>query len=171
MLLPDAPEVALAEVGAEERAGLEEQAGRVPTAEVVRMIESLGATISRAKRGGDPKLELELTFLKLARDYEQPPVEAFMARLEALERVVTNGGTNAAAPTPASRPEPSVTRTKVSTLSLRGVGRKRLGSSPAALLQLSKSRISWSSRRSTNLTWQSGLSWRAVSTCSSPRPT
>ena len=108
MLLPDAPEVALAEVGAEERAGLEEQAGRVPTAEVVRMIEALGATISRAKRGGDPKLELELTFLKLARDYEEPPVEALMARLEALERVVANGGTNAAiAPPPASRPEPA----------------------------------------------------------------
>jgi DNA polymerase-3 subunit gamma/tau len=108
MLLPDAPEIALAEVGAEERAGLEEQAGRVPTAEVVRMIESLGATISRAKRGGDPKLELELTFLKLARDYEEPPVEAFMSRLEALERVVANGGTNAViARTPASRPEPA----------------------------------------------------------------
>src|SRR5215207_6711719 len=107
MLLPDAPEVALAEVGAEERAGLEEKAGRIPTAEVVRMIEILGDTISRAKRGGDPKLELELTFLKLARDYEVPPVEAFMARLDALERVVTNGGTNAVtAPTPASRPEP-----------------------------------------------------------------
>jgi DNA polymerase III subunit gamma/tau len=111
MLLPDAPEVALAEVGAEERAGLEEQAGRVPTAEVVRMIESLGATISRAKRGGDPKLELELTFLKLARDYEEPPVEAFMSRLEALERVVANGGTNAAVP--ASPPEPSATRAEV----------------------------------------------------------
>jgi DNA polymerase-3 subunit gamma/tau len=107
MLLPDAPEVALAEVGAEERAGLEEQAGRVPTAQVVRMIESLGATISRAKRGGDPKLELELTFLKLARDYEEPPVEAIMARLEALEKAVKNGATNAAVP-PASRTEPAV---------------------------------------------------------------
>jgi DNA polymerase III subunit gamma/tau len=115
MLLPDAPEVALAEVGAEERAGLEEQADRVPTAEVVRMIESLGATISRAKRGGDPKLELELTFLKLTRDYEEPPVEAFMARLEALEKAVTNGGTNAVtAPAPASRPESSVTKTEAS---------------------------------------------------------
>ena len=128
MLLPDAPEVALAEVGAEERAGLEEQAGRVPTAEVVRMIESLGATISRAKRGGDPKLELELTFLKLARDYREPPVEAFMARLEALEKVVTNGGANAVtAPTPASRPEPSVTRTEVPTP-------EKAGDEPVALV-------------------------------------
>jgi DNA polymerase-3 subunit gamma/tau len=113
MLLPDAPEVALAEVGAEERAGLEEQADRVPTAQVVRMIESLGATISRAKRGGDPKLELELTFLKLARDYEEPPVEAFMARLEALEKAVKNGGTAAFVP-PTSRTEPSVTKTEAS---------------------------------------------------------
>ena len=115
MLLPDAPEVALAEVGTGERAGLEEQAGRVPTAEVVRMIEALGATISRAKRGGDPKLELELTFLKLARDYEEPPVEALLARLEALEEAVTNGGANAVtAPTPASWQGPSVTKTEVS---------------------------------------------------------
>ena len=61
MLLPHAPEVALAEVGNEERAGLEEQASRIPTAEVVREIEALGDALSRAKRGGDPKMELELT--------------------------------------------------------------------------------------------------------------
>src|SRR5215211_5557257 len=42
MLLPYAPEVALAEVGAEERPQLEEQANVVPTAGVVRLIEALG---------------------------------------------------------------------------------------------------------------------------------
>src|ERR687895_703341 len=42
MLLPHAPEVALAGVGAEERAPLEEQANAVPTAEVVRLVEALG---------------------------------------------------------------------------------------------------------------------------------
>jgi DNA polymerase-3 subunit gamma/tau len=91
MLLPHAPEIALAEVGAEERAGLEEQASRIPTAEVVRMIESLGDSLSRTKRGGDPKLELELTFLKLARDYTEPSVDALMGRLEELEKALANG--------------------------------------------------------------------------------
>ena len=60
MLLPHAPEVALAGVGAEERAPLEEQANAVPTAEVVRLVEALGDSLGRIRRGGDPKLELEL---------------------------------------------------------------------------------------------------------------
>ncbi|HET7480208.1 MAG TPA: DNA polymerase III subunit gamma/tau [Rubrobacteraceae bacterium] len=91
MLLPHAPEVALAEVGADERAPLEEQANSIPTAGVVRLVEALGDSLNRVKRGGDPKLELELTFLKLARDYTEPDVGALLRRLEALEKTVENG--------------------------------------------------------------------------------
>jgi DNA polymerase-3 subunit gamma/tau len=121
MLLPHAPEVALAEVGGDERAGLEEQANRIPTAEVVRMIEALGDALSRARRGGDPKLEVELTFLKLARDYEEPSVEGLISRLETLEKAVENGtvpaprpssdasATAASAPSDAAPREPEVT--------------------------------------------------------------
>ncbi len=99
MLLPHAPEVALAEIGAEERPGLEEQAGRVPTAEVVRMIEALGDALSLIKRGVDAKLEVELTFLKLVRDYAEPSVDALLGRLEALENAVANGAvSNAVSP-------------------------------------------------------------------------
>ena len=99
MLLPHAPEVALAEVGVEERGSLEEQARSVPPAEVVRLIEALGDALGRIKRGGDPKLELELSFLKLARDYTEPSVDSLMSRLEALERVVKNGSVTGPAPT------------------------------------------------------------------------
>src|ERR687896_357748 len=88
MLLPYAPEVALAGVGADERGPLEEQANKIPTAEVVRLIETLGDTLGRIRRGGDPKLELELTFLKLTRDYTEPSVENLVRRLEALEFTV-----------------------------------------------------------------------------------
>ena len=104
MLLPHAPEIALAEVGGEERAGLEEQASHIPTAEVVRMIEALGDSLSRAKRG-DPKLELELTFLKLARDYAEPSVDALIGRLETLENAIAKGATVAAVPAMSSRAE------------------------------------------------------------------
>jgi len=105
MLLPHAPEVALAGVGAEERAPLEEQANAVPTAEVVRLVEALGDSLGRVRRGGDPKLELELTFLKLSRDYTEPSVENLMARLEQLEKAAANGGPAAHAPhPPASAP-------------------------------------------------------------------
>jgi len=91
MLLPYAPEVALSEVGAEERPQLEEQANAVPTAEVVRLIEALGDAVSFMRRGGDPKLELELVFVKLTRDYTDPDMGAILGRLESLERAVENG--------------------------------------------------------------------------------
>ncbi|QYJ15436.1 DNA polymerase III subunit gamma/tau [Rubrobacter xylanophilus DSM 9941] len=91
MLLPHAPEVALAETGPEERPALEEQAGRIPTGEVVRMIEALGETSGRIRRGGDPKLELELCFLKLAREYKEPSLEGLIRRIEALEKRIEEG--------------------------------------------------------------------------------
>jgi len=113
MLLPHAPEVALAGVGTEERAPLEKQADAVPTAEVVRLVDALGDALSRVRRGGDPKLELELSFLKLTRDYTEPDLTAILSRLETLERAVEDGSlksppatmANAAeAPREASRP-------------------------------------------------------------------
>jgi len=91
MLLPHAPEAALAEAGPEERPALEEQARRIPTGEVVRMIEALGETSGRIRRGGDPKLELELCFLKLARDYTEPSLEGLVRRVEALEKRLEEG--------------------------------------------------------------------------------
>ncbi len=91
MLLPYAPEVALAEIGAEERPQLEEQANVVPTAGVVRLIEALGDALSLMRRSGDPKLELELAFLKLTRDYTEPDMTTILDRLETLERAVENG--------------------------------------------------------------------------------
>ncbi|MGH3086518.1 MAG: DNA polymerase III subunit gamma/tau, partial [Rubrobacteraceae bacterium] len=104
MLLPHAPEVALSEVGADERAPLEKQSERVPTAEAARMIEALGDSMGRIKRGGDAKLELELCFMKLARDYTEPSVESLMSRLESLEKAAENGNL-AASSAPTRRAE------------------------------------------------------------------
>src|SRR5215207_9151901 len=98
MLLPYAPEVALAEVGAEERPPLEEQANAVPTAEIVRLIEALDDSLGRMRRGGDPKMELELVLLKLTRDYTEPDLGAILGRLETLEKAVENGGVATSSP-------------------------------------------------------------------------
>jgi DNA polymerase III subunit gamma/tau len=103
MLLPYAPEVALAGVGTEERPPLEEQANAVPTAEVVRLIEALDDSLGRIRRGGDPKLELELAFLKLVRDYTEPDLAAILGRLETLEKAVENGGAATDPPRAADR--------------------------------------------------------------------
>jgi DNA polymerase-3 subunit gamma/tau len=107
MLLPYAPEVALAGVGAEERPPLEEQANAVPTAEVVRLVTALDEAMTRMRRGGDPKLELELVFLKLTRDYTEPDLASILARLEMLEKAVEDGGGPA---TSSPRPAPDVAR-------------------------------------------------------------
>ena len=106
MLLPYAPEVALAEVGAEERPQLEEQANAIPTAEVVRIIEALGDTLSLMRRGADPKLELELAFLKLTREYTEPDLGAILGRLETLERAIEGGGVGTNSPQPVPDPVP-----------------------------------------------------------------
>jgi DNA polymerase-3 subunit gamma/tau len=98
MLLPYAPEIALAEVGAEDRPPLEEQANAVPTAEIVRLIEALDDSLGRMRRGGDPKMELELVFLKLTRDYTEPDLGAILGRLETLEKAVENGGVATSSP-------------------------------------------------------------------------
>jgi DNA polymerase-3 subunit gamma/tau len=111
MLLPHAPEVALAEVGAEERGSLEEQARSIPTAEVMRLIEALGDTLGRIKRGGDPKLELELSFLKLTRDYTEPSVAVLVRRLEALELMVEQGNAARRAPETTTEETPAVETT------------------------------------------------------------
>ncbi|HEX6710819.1 MAG TPA: DNA polymerase III subunit gamma/tau [Rubrobacter sp.] len=103
MLLPHAPEIALAGVGADERAPLEEQAGVIPTAEVVRLIEALGDSMGRIRRGGDPKLELELIFLKLTRDYTEPEMDSLFSRLETLEKAVENGDFSVSLPKSAAR--------------------------------------------------------------------
>ncbi|MGH3147533.1 MAG: DNA polymerase III subunit gamma/tau, partial [Rubrobacter sp.] len=115
MLLPYAPEVALAGIGVDERAPLEEQASAIPTAEVVRLVEALGDSLGRVKRGGDPKLELELTFLKLSRDYTEPDVSSLLSRLETLEKALENGGLAAPPPPRHDAPEepPSVGREPV----------------------------------------------------------
>jgi DNA polymerase-3 subunit gamma/tau len=105
MLLPHAPEVALAGVGAEERAPVEEQVNAVPTAEVVRLVDALGDSLTRVRRGGDPKLELELAFLKLTRDYTEPDLDALLSRLETLEKAVENGGPVRSAPAAANAAE------------------------------------------------------------------
>jgi DNA polymerase-3 subunit gamma/tau len=104
MLLPYAPEVALAGVGAEERPQLEEQANAVPTAEIVRLVTALDDALNRMRRGGDPKLELEVVFLKLTRDYTEPDLATILARLETLEKAVENG--NVATDSPRAAAEP-----------------------------------------------------------------
>lgn len=70
----------------------------------MRLVEALGDSMGRIRRGGDPKLELELVFLKLTRDYTEPDMEGLLSRLETLEKAIENGDVSASLP-PSATPE------------------------------------------------------------------
>jgi DNA polymerase-3 subunit gamma/tau len=89
MLLPYAPDMALSDVGDSEREMLEEQSQMVGSAEATRMIEALGDALSAVKRGADPRMELEITLLKLVRE-PSPGDTSLLERIEALEARVDN---------------------------------------------------------------------------------
>ncbi|WP_273843505.1 DNA polymerase III subunit gamma/tau [Rubrobacter calidifluminis] len=91
LLLQNAPEVALSEIGDQEREPLEEQADEIPGAELLRMIEEIGQTRGRIRRGSDARLELELAFVRLSRGYAEPDLDDLMARIERLEKAISKG--------------------------------------------------------------------------------
>jgi DNA polymerase-3 subunit gamma/tau len=100
------------------------QAGRVGTAEVVRLLELLADGLRAMKDGADARTQLELALLKAATPEHDPTVKALLARVERLEARASGGpppttdrapaapataaGRAASAPEPpAPAPEPS----------------------------------------------------------------
>jgi DNA polymerase-3 subunit gamma/tau len=85
-------------------ARLEDQAGRVSRASVVRMLELLAGAMEGVRAGADARTQLELALVKAARPELDPSTSALIARLERLEQ----GGT-APVPIPAATPSPALT--------------------------------------------------------------
>jgi DNA polymerase-3 subunit gamma/tau len=88
-------------VTGEARARLEAQAARVGEATTVRMIDLLRGVVDEVKEGADPRLPLEVTFVKAARPQTELSLEAVNARLDRLEAAQA-GGTPPAPTVPAS---------------------------------------------------------------------
>ena len=97
---------------------LAEQAQRVGSAEVVRLLELIAAALRAMKDGADARTQLELALVKAATPELEPSVKALLARLERLEsgrpvaaapaktpqRAETAAGRAAAAPAAATPP-------------------------------------------------------------------
>ncbi len=66
-------------------AALAEQAGRVPQAVIVRMLELLGDALEAIRAGADARTRLELALVKAARPEVDSSMRALLARIEALE--------------------------------------------------------------------------------------
>jgi DNA polymerase-3 subunit gamma/tau len=84
---------------AEADARLQAQAGRVPQATAVRLLEQLGGALEAVKAGGEPRTQLELALVKAARPETDGSLKALLARIERLERQL--GGSEPPAPHPA----------------------------------------------------------------------
>jgi DNA polymerase III subunit gamma/tau len=87
----------------ETRERLREQANQLPAATVVRLIDLLAVAIDDMRRGGDPRLPLELALVKVTRPAADMSREALSHRIELLE---SGTPAKAATPEPGSRSEP-----------------------------------------------------------------
>jgi DNA polymerase III subunit gamma/tau len=88
---------------------LHAQAGRIGPAEVVRVLDLLGAALEAVRAGAEPRTQLELALVKAATPRADGSTRALLARIERLEQALA-GGSAPPAPAPASpaRGAPSV---------------------------------------------------------------
>ncbi len=91
-----APE--LVQLSERRAAAVSDQAQRLGTPRVVKIIETLGQTINDMKGAPDPRVVLEVSLVKLVHRELQMGVEALMARIERLERELENRPVIAPAP-------------------------------------------------------------------------
>ncbi len=67
------------------------QAQRVGAAEVVRLLDLLGAALESVRAGADPRTQLELALVKAATPRADGSTRALLARIERLEQALGNG--------------------------------------------------------------------------------
>jgi len=91
-----APE--LVQLSERRSAEVSDQAQRLGTPRVVKIIETLGQTINDMKGAPDPRVVLEVSLVNLVHRELQMGVEALMARIERLEREIENRPVIAPAP-------------------------------------------------------------------------
>ncbi len=82
-------------------ARLAEQAKRVPTTDVVRLIDLLAASLRATKDGADGRTQLEMALVKAATPEVDASTQALLARLERLERALSAAAAVAPPPEPA----------------------------------------------------------------------
>jgi DNA polymerase-3 subunit gamma/tau len=83
-------------------ARLSEQATRVSTAEVVRVLDLIGAALESVRAGAEPRTQLELALVKAASPRVDGSTPALMARIERMEQALVDGAPASAPAEPLS---------------------------------------------------------------------
>jgi DNA polymerase-3 subunit gamma/tau len=87
------------------KAGVEAQARQLGVASVVRAMEVLGETLAEMRDSVDPRISLEVALVRLALPAADISTAALVARIEQLERMVSDAGNGAGSRPGATRPE------------------------------------------------------------------
>ncbi len=85
---------------------LREQSQRVGRADVVRLLDLLGAALEAVRAGADPRTQLELALVKAATPQVDGSTRALLARIERLEQALAGDTPQSLRPPAAPEPEP-----------------------------------------------------------------
>jgi DNA polymerase III subunit gamma/tau len=83
------------------------QAQRIGCAEVVRLLDLLGAALESVRAGADPRTQLELALVKAATPQADGSTRALLARIERLEQALAGNPAPVAALSAVPQPSPS----------------------------------------------------------------
>ncbi len=91
---------------------IEASAGQFTLAQILRGLDLFQSTLVKIKGGATPRIEMEMTFIRLCEPKLETDPDAINQRLSALERAVQNGVPTAPvktvqSPAPAARPAPA----------------------------------------------------------------
>lgn len=96
------------QITAERDARLADQAGRIGTGAVARLIDLLAAALDATKNGSDARTQLELALVKAAAPAVDPSTQALLQRVERLEAALRAAESPAPPGQPAPAPEAPV---------------------------------------------------------------
>lgn len=83
---------------------LGDQAQRIGSGEVVRLLDLLGAALESVRAGADPRTQLELALVKAATPRADGSTKALLARIERLEHALVAGIPPSSGPPPSASP-------------------------------------------------------------------
>jgi DNA polymerase-3 subunit gamma/tau len=117
-----------------ERVQAEAYAARLPAPAITRALELIGTALVEMRQAPDPRVDLEVALVRLARPAADQSVDALAERVARLERALAEGSAAAAsappaAPAPSTAPAPPPRPTRAGPAA---EARSRLGRTPAA---------------------------------------
>ncbi len=119
-------------LGGRERTRAEALAGRMNPAAITRALETLGVALVEMRQSPDPRVDLEVAFVRLCRPDADRSVDSLIERVDRLEQQLAGGALPAAAPVEAPPVEPVASAPPALALTVVSVPAEPAPSLPSA---------------------------------------